>query len=408
MVILVLFLPILIKQWWHCTPLPRTEKRERIEAFFKKAGYKFKDILKWNILEGQMMTAGVMGLIPGFRYILVTDSLLSILSEEEINAVMAHEIGHIRYKHILFLLSFIGISIGLINVIYYLSVTQPFLLNLMYSRNQYNEGIFYALLSLPVILSVILYFRYIMGFFMRNFERQADLFSAKLTGNVEPIISALEKIALFSGQGRDQPSWHHFSIAERVDCLWKYFADPQLFKRHSRRVVFFLTLFFVIVVSIVYTLNFSSLKTNQENRFLVKALNRELVTSPDNINIYRSLAYIYQTENKLLRAIWAYENILELKPDDTLSLNNLAWILATSDNADLLDYPRALKLAEKAILLERSPTILDTLAEACYVNGHYRRALETSKEALDGAIENRNYFEDQLKKFERGKVSGGE
>jgi len=63
------------------------------------------------------MTAGVMGLLPKFRYILVTDSLLDILSKEELNAVMAHEIGHIKYKHILFyilfLLGYMALSIGL-------------------------------------------------------------------------------------------------------------------------------------------------------------------------------------------------------------------------------------------------------------------------------------------------------
>ena len=53
-----------------------------------------------------MITAGVMGLIKQFRYILVTRSLLQRLTPYEIEAVIAHEIGHVKKKHLLFYLIF--------------------------------------------------------------------------------------------------------------------------------------------------------------------------------------------------------------------------------------------------------------------------------------------------------------
>jgi Zn-dependent protease with chaperone function len=352
-----------------------------------------------------MMTAGVMGLLPKFRYILITDSLLNILSEEEIKAVMAHEIGHIKYRHILFyilfLLGYMAISFGLFEVFFYVMVMQPWLFGLLSSQKELQAGIFYFLLSLPIILSVILYFRYIMGFFMRNFERQADLYSAKLIGKPEPTIASLEKIAHVSGLSRHHPSWHHFSIAERVEFLWRSLQDPQLIKRHSRRLALFLTVFFVLIVSLGYTLNFGPLKSNLENITLTHILNRQLVESSENIDIYRALAFVYHRRDNLAKAHWAYENILRLNPDDGLALNNLAWILATAQDTTLLDYPRALTLAKRAVGIQRSSTFLDTLAEALYVNGMYDQALQTIKEALENASENRKYFVRQLEKIKK-------
>jgi len=237
---------------------------------------------------------------------------------------------------------------------------------------------------------------------MRNFERQADLYSAKLIGKPEPTIMSLEKIAQVSGQSRHHPSWHHFSIAERVEFLWKSLQDPQLIKRHSRRLALFLVIFFILIASLGYTLNFGPLKRNLEHIFLTHILNRQLIESPENIEIYKGLAYIYQKKENLSKAKWAYENILRLNPDDGLALNNLAWILATAQDTTLLDYQKALILAKRAVGIERSPTFLDTLAEAYYVNGLQDKALQTIKEALENASKNRKYLVSQLEKFKKG------
>ncbi len=53
-----------------------------------------------------MLTAGVMGLVKRFRYLLITPALLDLLEPEELKGVVAHEIGHIRKKHLIFYLGF--------------------------------------------------------------------------------------------------------------------------------------------------------------------------------------------------------------------------------------------------------------------------------------------------------------
>jgi len=132
-----------------------------------------------------------------------------------------------------------------------------------------------------------------------------------------------------------------------------------------------------------YALNFSPLKRNIEHRSFTHILNRQLIDSPENIEAYKGLAYIYQKRENLSKAKWAYENILRLNPDDGMALNNLAWILATAQDTTLLGYPKALSLAKRAVGIESSPTFLDTLAEAYYVNGLQDKAIQTIKKALE-------------------------
>jgi Zn-dependent protease with chaperone function len=404
-ILLVIFLPPLIKYFWGCSPLPRSEKRERIEDFFKTQGFRYREILRWPLLEGRIMTAGVMGLAPRFRYILITDSLLEVLSIEELKAVMAHEMGHIHYKHllfyVLFVLGYMGISLGLFDITFSLMALQPWLYDLLSSQKQVHVSLFYLVLSVPIILSIVLYFRYLMGFFMRNFERQADLYSAKLVGEATPTIMSLEKIAAASGMSRSQPSWHHFSIAERVEFLWRSSQEPHVVKRHSRRVTVSLIVFLSLLISLGFVLNVGSLKSSLEDKALTSLLNRKLAEAPENADLYRAMAQVYHQRENLAKAVWAYENILRLDPDDGMALNNLAWILATSDDPDLRDEKRALSLATRAVEVEGSPTFLDTLAEAYYANGLYDQALTTIKEALDKATENRDYLLRQQEKFRK-------
>ena len=389
--------------------MSQSEEKDNIVRFFRKNDFKYRDIVKWPLLGGQMATAGVMGLLPGLRYILVTDPLLNILSEDEINAVMAHEMGHVKYMHVffymLFLLGYIGISIGIFDFFLYAMATQSWLIGLLNSNHGIHISLFYFLLSLPIIVSVIVYFRYIMGFFMRNFERQADIYSAKIMGRAEPIIMSLEKIASVSGHSRFQPSWHHFSIAERVDFLRRFVQDGQLLKHHSRRIALFLSLFFGVTIFLIYVVNFGPLKKNVEQILIENALTQQIAESPDNIEIYRGLAYIYNRKGDMTKAKRAYENILRLHPNDGPALNNLAWVLATAKDPKLVDYAQSLVLAKRAVNVERSSTFLDTLAEAYYVNGLFDQALQAINEALDNETGNRDYLIRQMNKFKKAQNS---
>lgn len=404
--LLMVILPVLVQSMWGCKPLERSEKVRQLEVFLHERGFKYRRLLRWPLFEGRMMTAGIMGLVSRYRYILITDSLFEILSIDELKAVLAHEMGHAKYRHLLFyllfLMGYLVLAFGLFDFYFYFLASRPYFMRLL-SRGHPDEGsLFYFVLSLPMVVSLIVYFRYVMGFFMRHFERQADLYSAREMRTAEYTISSLEKIALMSGKSRNVPSWHHFSIRERVDCLLHFTREPGFLKRQNRFLAICLSVFVLVLAALGYLLDFSPLKQHMTYAALESALEEKVAARPGDLALYENLAMLYDGMEEYGKAMRIYEKILKLDPDRPVALNNLAWLLLTSGDSTPRDKERALGLAKRAVSIERLPAYLDTLAEAYFENGHPREAIETIKEAIPMAKKNRDYYEKQLKKFASG------
>ncbi len=401
--LLMIFMPKIIQYWWGCKPFKGSEKAGELEAFLRDKGFRYRRLLTWPIFEGRMMTAGIMGIIPRYRYILVTDALMDILSVEELKGVLAHEMGHAKYRHLLFylffFLGFMVLSFGSTDIFFYLIYSHPFFIKMISQNDPQAMNLFYLFLALPMLILLLVYFRYVMGFFMRNFERQADLYAATTVGTPTPVISSLEKIAYLTGNSRDLPSWHHFSISERIACLWRSLKEPGLARRHNRFVLVSLLVYLGCMVLLGYFVNYGPIKQNLTFSLIGKVLNQQLLKEPDNIALYQNLAMVYQEMGKDKEAIQVYEKILHLDPNQAVSLNNLAWLLVTVSSKQLRDEVRALQLSKRAVALERSPVFLDTLAEAYYANGFIPEAEKTIKEAIALATENKGYYERQLRKF---------
>jgi Zn-dependent protease with chaperone function len=401
--VLMIFLPQLIQYWWGCRPFKPSDKVREVKQFLREKGLKYRELMRWPIFEGKMMTAGIMGIVPRFRYILVTDALMELLSLEELKAVVAHEMGHAKYRHLLlyifFFLGFMILVLGLFN----LEDPGLYILFLEYLLIRFSTTLsahsFLLIYGLSILAIILIYFRFVVGFFMRNFERQADLFSAASMGSPRPTISSLEKIALLSGKSRELPSWHHFSIKERVDYLWRTLEEPGLAKRHHRFVVTSFLVYLVLIASFGYLLNFSVAEQNLGYRIKTAAVKKQLAKDPNNVKFLLALAGVYHETGKLDEAIETYEKIILLDQSQAVALNNLAWILVTVSDESLRDRERALILAKKAAALDRAPFILDTLAEAYYANGLKQEAIQSIKEAIPLATSNRAYYEKQLKKF---------
>jgi Zn-dependent protease with chaperone function len=405
---LVVIAPSMIRFFWRCRPLPDGPKRRRIEAMCEKAKLKYNNILKWPIFEGKLLTAGVMGLIKRFRYILVTDSLLQILDDNEIDAVMAHEIGHIKKKHLvfylIFFLGFIILSYAvfdlLLYAILYANLSFPVLRDIQFEQVTLTS----MALAVAMAVTLVIYFRYVFGYFMRNCERQADLYAFDLLGSSLWLVSSLEKIAVYSGQSHDRPSWHHFSIRQRIDFLGHCEADRRMIVRHDQKLRRSIMLFMAGLLCtgyVGYAINFGEMGKMLNKHFLQKVLIRELERNPQDARLYSMLGSIYYQDKAYRHAIEAYERSLELAPRDPEALNNLAWLYATCEQTEFREPAKALVYAIHAAALKPIPHILDTLAESYYVNGLHEKAVVTIKRALAMQPQDRAYYESQLRKFEK-------
>jgi len=84
----------------------------------------------------------------------------------------------------------------------------------------------------------------------------------------------------------------------------------------------------------------------------------------------------------------AYAHMLNVNPNDVVLLNDAAWLLATSPNANVRNGDTAVKLAGKAAELTggQEPTILSTLAAAYAEAGRFSDAVKTASAAADLAL----------------------
>lgn len=398
--------PALVQKFWRCKPLESGYYRNRIENLCRRAGMTYSDILYWPIFGGKMITAGVMGLIKKFRYILVTPSLLNLLDPEEVDAVIAHEIGHIKKNHLIFylvffvgymLLSYVTFDIMIFAIIY----TKP-VFWLINKTGLDQTTLVTAIQSLVIISVFLIYFRFIFGFFMRNFERQADTYVYALFDSAKPLITTLEKIAVSSGQSADKPNWHHFSIRQRIDYLRKCETNSSWIARHEGKVKRSIGIYLVCLFCLGflgYQLNVGAVGEEISKHFLEKIILQEIEQTPDNPNLYSLLGNIYYHNKNWDGLQDAWEKSLALEPDNAEVLNNLAWHYATCEDEPYRDPGRALAMAKLAINLARLPHVWDTLAESFYVNGMYPEAIEAGEKALAIAVKKHEYYEDQLKKF---------
>ncbi|CAN2042791.1 Peptidase [Candidatus Magnetomoraceae bacterium gMMP-15] len=400
--------PVIIQKFWGCTPLPEGFYRERIEAICKRAKLKYSNILYWPILGGNMITAGVMGLVKKFRYILVTKALLQAMSPEELDSVISHEIGHIKRKHLLFyLIFFVGyivVSYALLELIAYSIIYSEPVYSAIIQSGQYKATLTSVTFAFVTAFVFIIYFRYIFGYFMRNFERQADLYVFTMMGHAYHLISSLEKIAFYSGRPSDKPNWHHFNISERIDYLKKSQSNPKWIDHHEQKIKrsMFIYLIGILLIGIMgYNIHFGEMGKNFEMQISEKVIEHAIEEYPDNPILYSMLGNIFLQNKKFGKAIIAYKTSLSINEKNPEVLNNLAWLYAASKDETYFDPFNALKYAEKAAKLDQSPYILDTLAESYYVNGMLEKAVKASKKALSLNPENRGYYEEQLKKFKQ-------
>jgi Zn-dependent protease with chaperone function len=400
--------PLMIQKFWRCRPLEAGYFRQRIDEICRRAGVRYADILYWPIFGGRMITAGVMGLVSRFRYILVTEALLRILSPQEIDAVIAHEVGHVKKHHMLFyLFFFIGymvIAYATFDLIVYLIIFSEPIYRFVFTTGISRTTVTTGLLSMAIIINFLVYFRYIFGYFMRNFERQADAFVYRLQADAGPLISTFEKIVAVSGHSAEKPNWHHFSIRQRVNFLKRCQADRACIRRHDRKVrtsIAVYALVMILVGVIGYQLNFGKAGKQLSDKFFETAILNEIARDgAGSAGLFGMLGDLYFGRGSFEQAVPAYLRALELEPDNAIVLNNYAWLLATCDDLTYRDPQQALNLARRAAAVEQSPHIMDTLAESLFINGHIDDAIDIAKTAVTLAKTNRAYYNGQLEKFQ--------
>lgn len=186
-----IIVPLFNKQ----TPLEDGELKQAIEAFSEKAGFQLKNIY---VIDGSKRStksnAYFTGIGPKKRIVLY-DTLINDLTTDEIVAVLAHEIGHYKKKHVLSGL-FMGIAqSGIMLYIFSLFVASPELSQALgVAEPKFHIGtIAFGILYTPLSFFIGI----LMNVISRKNEYQADAFAAQF-GLADALGSSLKKLSVKS------------------------------------------------------------------------------------------------------------------------------------------------------------------------------------------------------------------
>ncbi len=372
LILMVLVAPVVFVKSWGAKAIENGNDFEEIHKELENSRTPVTAILSWPDSIMPYSTAGVIGFVRGFRYLLISPQLLKSLSATELRAVTAHEAGHLRKQHLLFyLLAFIC----LLELFAFAGSA-----NLLLTWTGVLE-VSGMLMGVASILSIILFIRFGIGFLSQNFERQADCHAFERHG-ISPISTALMKVSLLNGINPEQDNWHHYGIQQRIDFLSICLKKPEMLQKHHRRVFRIKLVCAVLLVGLLgvnYMLSSDTLK--------IKVLAWKLEQSADNWQLKDAPMLtkmgdlLYFQDQKTEAELW-YRRALEMNTEEPHTLNNLAWLLTEKHNNDKKRLRESLELAQKASTLKQAAFIWDTLAEAYLINGKYEAAADAARQAL--------------------------
>ncbi|MGB0879053.1 MAG: M48 family metallopeptidase [Polaribacter sp.] len=183
-----IIVPLFNKQ----TPLEEGELKSAIEDYAKKVGFTIDNIF---VIDGSKRSTKANAYFSGFgsqKRITLFDTLINDLETEEIVAVLAHEVGHYKKKHIIFNLVTSLLLTGFTLFILSLFINSSILSEaLSVSIPSFHIGLIaFGILYSPISELTGLCMNYIS----RKFEYQADNF-AKKTFAAKPLITSLKKLS---------------------------------------------------------------------------------------------------------------------------------------------------------------------------------------------------------------------
>jgi STE24 endopeptidase len=174
-------------------PIDEPGLEERIRILMQKVNITVSRIFKMDASKRSRHTNAYFSGIGKVKRIILYDTLLEKMSHNEILAVLAHEAGHWKKRHILKMIAAVE-CVSLIGIYLSFRILQTGLLTDLFRINQ--ETLFAKLVILGFLGGIAAFPLTPVGnVISRRFEREADRFACELTGNKEDMVSTLVKLS---------------------------------------------------------------------------------------------------------------------------------------------------------------------------------------------------------------------
>jgi STE24 endopeptidase len=225
---------VLFPIFYKFEPLDDEDLRRRLVVLSERAGTRVRGVYRWKLSEKSKKANAALTGLGATRRIILADTLLDNYTPEEIEAVLAHELGHHVHRHILKSI-FVQAAITLFGF-----WAANWTLHYAVDQHMFEELSDFANLPLLALVSVVLSIVLMpaLNAYSRFNERQADRYAFESIASVEPFISSMNKLAEQNLAERTPSKWvewffhSHPAISRRLAAAqaWehKQGATPQV------------------------------------------------------------------------------------------------------------------------------------------------------------------------------------
>jgi STE24 endopeptidase len=230
LVMMVLAPVVILPLFNKLTPLPDGALRERLLKLGERTGFSAKTILVMDGSKRSRHSNAFFTGFGGFRKIVLFDTLISQLSEPELEAVLAHEVGHYKKGHIPKMLAWAALSsLVAFAVIAWLAKQAWFTAAFGFRGDQ---GLAPALLLFALLSGTVTFWTSpVMNFWSRKHEYEADAYAAQAMGETVSLKGALRKLTEKNLSNLTPhpwfSAWHysHPTLLERETALGRGTAE---------------------------------------------------------------------------------------------------------------------------------------------------------------------------------------
>ena len=208
---------VLFPIFYKFEPLDDEELKRRLIMLGQRAGTRVRGVYRWRLSEKSKKANAALTGLGNTRRIILADTLLDNYTTDEIEAVLAHELGHQVHRHIL---KSILVQAGITFAGFWAA---NFTLHYAVDHHMFEELSDFANLPLLALVSVVLGFILMpaLNAYSRHNERQADRYAFESIASVDPFVSSMNKLA-------DQ------NLAERMPSKWVewfFHSHPSISRR---------------------------------------------------------------------------------------------------------------------------------------------------------------------------------
>lgn len=213
-------MPLVLGWIWKGTPLEDEKLRLRLQQLADKTGIDYRNIVLLETKSSKLANAWVAGITTKWRSVFLTDYLLEHLTYDEIETIFAHELGHIKHRHLLKQVAWIVLGFGGQLILAHLNL-------LLFSFLTGIPSWLYWLLFMGVHFGMI-FLLVLLGLmrFWRRMEFEADAYAVELTQQPTVFLQALRKLIQLNDAPEDLDTFNemlstHPNFKARADAIEK-------------------------------------------------------------------------------------------------------------------------------------------------------------------------------------------